>query len=191
MNSLFDFFILYIYTLKKTIMNLKIRSESQSDYSSITLVNELAFGQQNEGILVEKLRKKQNYNKELSLVALLSAEVVGHILFFPVSIDDGVSQHPTLALAPVSVLPDFQNLGIGTQLIKTGLKKSADVGFQSVIVLGHPGYYHKFGFKPASLFDIKAPLEVADEVFMALELVQGSLSGISGVVVYPNEFRDV
>lgn len=172
-------------------MNLKIRSESQSDYSSITLVNELAFGQQNEGILVEKLRKKQNYNKELSLVALLSAEVVGHILFFPVSIDDGVSQHPTLALAPVSVLPDFQNLGIGTQLIKTGLKKSADVGFQSVIVLGHPGYYHKFGFKPASLFDIKAPLEVADEVFMALELVQGSLSGISGVVVYPNEFRDV
>jgi predicted N-acetyltransferase YhbS len=172
-------------------MNLTIRSESQSDYHSITLVNDLAFGQQNEGLLVEKLRKNQDFIKELSLVALFGGEVVGHILFFPVRIDNGISQHRTLALAPVSVLPEFQNMGIGSQLIKAGLKKSSESGFHSVIVLGHPHYYPKFGFKPASLFDIKAPFDVPDDVLMAMELVQDGLSGISGVVVYPDEFGEV
>ncbi|HNY06742.1 MAG TPA: N-acetyltransferase [Bacteroidales bacterium] len=172
-------------------MNLTIRSESQSDYLSITMVNDLAFGQQNEGLLVEKLRKNQDFIKELSIVALFGGEVVGHILFFPVSIDNGILQHRSLALAPVSVLPEFQNMGIGSQLIQVGLKKSAEAGFHSVIVLGHPDYYLKFGFKPASLFDIKAPFEIPEDVFMAKELVPDGLSGVSGVVVYPDEYRNV
>jgi len=78
-------------------MNLTIRSESQSDYLSITMVNDLAFGQQNEGLLVEKLRKNQDFIKELSIVALFGGEVVGHILFFPVNIDNGILQHRSLA----------------------------------------------------------------------------------------------
>jgi len=63
-----------------------------------------------------------------------------------------------------------------------------EIGFKSVIVLGHDKYYPKFGFKPASIWGIKAPFDVSDEFFMALELEDGSLRGVTGTVVYGKEF---
>lgn len=69
----------------------------------------------------------------------------------------------------------LQSRGIGSRLVKAGLKKAIEVGYKSVIVLGHDHYYPTFGFKPASRWDIKAPYDVPDNVFMALELVKNSL----------------
>lgn len=90
--------------------------------------------------------------------------------------------------APVAVLPAYQKQGIGSQLILHGLNKSKEMGFKSVIVLGHETYYPRFGFRPADKWGIKAPFEVPDEAFMALELEAGSLNGIAGTVVYGREF---
>jgi putative acetyltransferase len=172
-------------------MKATIRQEKSIDFAEIKKVNDLAFGQTNEGELVEKLRENPNYKKQLSLVAEIEGNVVGHILFFPIWIINGQTKHQSLALAPMSVLPKYQKKGIGCQLVSRGLEEAKELGFKSVIVLGHPEYYPKFGFSLASQWDIKAPFDVSDKAFMSIELVEGGLDRISGVVEYPKEFKEV
>lgn len=91
----------------------------------------------------------------------------------------------------MSVLPDFQNKGIGSQLVREGLEAAKKLGHRSVIVLGHDKFYPYFGFITASKFNIKAPFDVADEVFMVIELATDGLKSISGIVEYPKEFNEV
>ena len=109
-------------------------------------------------------------------------------MFTKLIIKNGEKENLSLALAPLSVLPQYQNKGIGSKLIIESLKIAENLAFKSVIVLGHDKYYPRFGFKPASIWGIKAPFEVPDESFMALELMDGSLDGITGTVVYAKEF---
>lgn len=172
-------------------MKATIRQEKVSDFEGIKKVNDLAFGQENEGVLVEKLRENPAFKKQLSLIAEIDVKVIGHILFFPIWIIYGETKHQSLALAPMSVLPDFQKMGIGSQMVSAGLGVAKELGFKSVIVLGHPDYYPRFGFSPASHWNIKAPFDVPDEVFMVIELVESGLQGISGIVEYPKEFEEV
>ncbi|KIN51970.1 hypothetical protein B4146_2298 [Bacillus subtilis] len=115
-------------------------------------------------------------------------DIVGHVLLSKIKIIDGDNTVDSLALAPVSVAPDYQKKGIGSKLIRTALKNAIELGYRSVIVLGHKDYYPRFGFKPASLWNIKAPFEVPDEVFMALELADNSLEDVQGIVNYSKAF---
>lgn len=110
------------------------------------------------------------------------------MLLSKISVENNHKSVESLALAPVSVLPEYQKKGIGSMLISKVLKKAKELGYHSVIVLGHKDYYPKFGFKPASLWNIKAPFEVSDEVFMALEITGNSLENVNGIVRYPREF---
>ncbi|MRT91574.1 GNAT family N-acetyltransferase [Ancylomarina sp. 16SWW S1-10-2] len=166
-------------------MNIQIRPEHKNDISTISMINDMAFGQEDEGNLIVKLRKKKNFIKELSLVACFGNEIIGHILFSKITIKNDIEEFESLALAPMSVIPEFQGLGIGSELIKKGLQKATKLGYDSVIVLGHENYYPKFKFTPASLFQITCPFEVTDLNFMALELKKGSLDMVSGCVIYP------
>ncbi len=172
-------------------MKIVIRAETIGDYSKITEINDRAFKGDNEGKLIENLRKKKEYIAELSLVAEYKNHLVGHILLFPLSIIGKNKRFPTLALAPMSVLPEFQNKGIGSELIKEGLKIAKKLGFESVIVLGHPEYYRRFGFKKASIWNIKPPFDAPDDAFMAIELVENALMDVSGMVEYPQEYYNV
>lgn len=115
-------------------------------------------------------------------------DIVGHVLLSKIKIIDDDNTVDSLALAPVSVAPDYQKKGIGSKLIRTALKNAIELGYRSVIVLGHKDYYPRFGFKPASLWNIKAPFEVPDEVFMALELADNSLEDVQGIVNYSKAF---
>jgi len=171
-------------------MDVMIRSEKGNDFSEIKIINDLAFKQTNEGLMVEKIRKNKEYIPELSLVAIVDKKIVGHILFFPVKIINDSKINICLSLAPVAVHPDFQNRGIGSKLVKEGLKKSLEMRYSSVIVVGHPNYYPRFGFKPASLWNIRLAIEVPDEVFMAVELTNDSLKDCSGIVEFPKEYRE-
>ena len=168
-----------------------IRAERKEDYSRITEVTDLAFRQKNEGRLVERLRIDLDFIPELSLVAEIGNEIIGHILFFPIKIISEDAEVPSLALAPMSVVPEYQRRGIGKQLVTEGLKRAKSIGYKSVIVLGHSEYYPKFGFEPASKWNIKAPFDVPDKVFFAIELEEGGLKGVSGAVEYSDEFNDV
>ncbi len=172
-------------------LNIIYRSEEPGDENGITRVNDLAFGQVNEGRMIEALRKKKTYVTDLSLVAVLDGSIIGHILFFPVHVRraDG-SLKKVLSLAPLSVIPKYQNRGIGGILILKGLKKSKALGYRGVVVLGHADYYPRFGFTKASEWGIYCPFHVPDATFMAIELTEGALDNIRGTVVFPPEYNE-
>ncbi|MEG0069982.1 GNAT family N-acetyltransferase [Cetobacterium sp.] len=138
----------------------------------------------NEHNLVKALLKSDAFIKDLSLTAKFKGMIVGYILFTKVKVGD----ETLLALAPLAVLPKFQKKGIGKSLVEKGHAVAKKLGYKGVVVLGHPEYYTKLGYLPASKWGIKAPFEVADENFMAIELVPGALTGVSGVVEYAKEF---
>jgi len=169
---------------------LIIRPERENDTLKIREVNDSAFGQKNEGILIERLRQTENFIPELSLVAELNDEIIGHILFYPVIIRSPTSKFRSISLGPMAVSPEYQRQGIGSQMVKEGLETAKTLGHKSVIVVGHPEYYPRFGFKPASQWKIKVPFDVPDEAFLALELVIDELKGKSGTVEYPEEFNE-
>ncbi|MCH7408927.1 N-acetyltransferase [Belliella sp. DSM 111904] len=171
---------------------MNIRQETKNDFNAVFEVNKLAFGQDSEANLVELLRQSEAFIPQLSLVATLGNKIVGHILFTKIQIiNDDKSETDSLALAPMAVRPEFQNKGIGGQLIKHGLDKARELQHKSVIVLGHEHYYPKFGFIPAEKYYIKSPYEVPTNVFMALELVTDGLKNTNGLVKYPQEFDTV
>lgn len=167
-----------------------IRSERVGDEAAIGRVNDLAFGQPNEGRLIEALRRHKNFIGGLSLVADYHGEIIGHILFFPVKIRTEAGMRRTLSLAPLSVMPRYQGRGIGGKLILRGLKEARALGYRSVVVLGHPDYYPRFGFTRASDWRIYCPLKAPDDAFMAIELTEGALEGIHGTVVFPEEYNE-
>ncbi|MEO4054804.1 N-acetyltransferase [Solibacillus sp. CAU 1738] len=176
-------------------MKITIRQERFEDYVTTENVVQEAFANmemsdQTEHELVARIRRSDFFVPELSLIAVDAEhdKIVGHILLSKINIVNDNKISPSLALAPISVLPAYQNQGIGKLLITTALKKATELNYQSVVVLGHPEYYPKFGFKKASLWGIKAPFEVPDEAFMALELVPHALDDVYGVVEYPSVF---
>lgn len=176
-------------------MDILIRQEQELDYPFVFNLIKEAFlkdphSDNREQFLVEKLRKSKNYIPELSLVAVLKDEIVGHILLTPIEIKNDHSEFPSLTLAPVSVLPKHQNKGIGGKLIREAHAKAIALGFESIVLLGHENYYPKFGYTKASQFNIKFPFEAPDENCMAIELTTDSLKDISGVIVYPPEFME-
>ncbi|AFZ33711.1 GCN5-related N-acetyltransferase [Stanieria cyanosphaera PCC 7437] len=175
-------------------MNLKnksliIRPETTLDYESISIVNDLAFGQQNEAKLIDKIRNSDRYISELSLVAELEHKIIGYIMF---SWIDLVAEKnlKVLALAPLAVLPQSQNQGVGSALVNQGLLIADNQNIPLVIVLGHPNFYAKFGFEPSLKYNIESPFEIPKEVFM-VKLLKSYQQDTCGKVVYPSAFNDL
>jgi putative acetyltransferase len=165
-----------------------IRPEIPADIPAIFEVNFQAFAHYDEAQLVDALRNAKVFNPELSLVAVHGDRIIGHIMFPPITIESSNTITPAIALAPLVVHPDYQCLGVGAALIEEGLRECHRLGHRIVIVVGHPGYYPRYGFMSARAHGIVAPFAVADDVFMVLALVPGALDGIAGTVKYPAAF---
>ncbi|MCP2731998.1 GNAT family N-acetyltransferase [Limnofasciculus baicalensis] len=144
---------------------IKIRRETPLDYAIVAEIYQLAFGQDNEGNLVDSIRQSDRYIPELSLVAELDGTVVGHILFSYIDLV-GAENWQVLGLAPIAVTPQFQNQGIGSALVQAGLAAAETMGESLVIVLGHTRFYSRFGFEPSVRYGIESPWAVPEEVFM-------------------------
>lgn len=163
-----------------------IRTETNADYAAVREINIRAFGQPTEAGLVDALRS--SCGEAVSLVAVENDTVVGHILFTPITID-GTSVTGGMGLGPMAVAPEKQRSGIGSTLVREGLRKVRRAGCPFVIVLGHPMYYPKFGFMPASRHGLTSQWSgVPDEAFMILVFKRGVLEGVRGVVRYREEF---
>jgi putative acetyltransferase len=162
-----------------------IRPECPADHEAIRRIHRLAFGQDDEAVLVDALRA--GGHARLSLVADVDGDVVGHILFsdLPIHTDRGIV--PALALAPMAVRPDHQKRGIGSALIRAGLAECRANGHRIVVVLGHAEYYPRFGFSAKLAESLKSPF-TGKESWMALELVPGALNDVAGEVEYAPPF---
>jgi putative acetyltransferase len=163
---------------------VEIRGRTAVDDAVIRRLNDQAFGGAAESRLVDDLRAAG-----LAAVELVAAEneaVVGHILFSVLSVTMDSEVVRALALAPMAVRPDRQRRGVGSALVRAGLDRAQRGDWQAVIVLGHKGYYPRFGFSAALAHPLEAPF--SGDAFMALELVPGALQGKQGRVIYPPAF---
>lgn len=125
-----------------------IRSETSADLSAITQLTIEAFGTleistHTEQFIIRALRAAHALT--ISLVAEVDGRVVGHIAFSPVTMSGGTQGW--YGLGPVSVLPEYQRRGIGRALIQEGLSRLKALNAQGCCLVGHPGYYKRFGFR--------------------------------------------
>lgn len=165
-----------------------IRQEQNKDYEEIYALIKAAFASAehadgNEQDLVVALRKGNSYIPELSLVAEVDGKLAGHILFTKAK----VGSQEILALAPLSVKPEYQKQGVGTALIAEGHRIAKELGYPYSLVLGSELYYPRFGYIPAVELGVKLPEGFPSDNFMAIKL-QEDAKPLNGAVVYAEEF---
>lgn len=174
-------------------MNYIIRKENQNDYDTIRKVIKSAFWREgkdesfSEWVLVDKIRNSEYYINDLALVAEIDDKIFGHIMVTPLKIKNENNSFNSLAIAPVSVSKEYQNKGIGKNLMKEVIERARNLGYKSLIVLGDPLYYTKFDFEKASKYNIKLDDKFSDYLF-ALELQKDALKGVNGAIEYCSVF---
>lgn len=164
---------------------MTIRHERPEDTAAIRDVHRRAFGQEQEGRIVDALRA--NGAVLLSLVAEDGDEVVGHVTFSPLQVGDVTGA----TLGPMAVVPERQRQGIGSRLVEAGIDHLARARCPLIGLIGHPSFYPRFGFRPASARGITCAWDVPDEAFMVLVLDDAAMAGVSGSAVFRDEFSSV
>jgi putative acetyltransferase len=167
--------------------DLLVRRESSGDLEAIRNVNRLAFGQDAEARLLDRLAEEGSLL--ISLVAVEDSEIVGHIAFSELPLDTGSILLRGAALAPMAVAPTRQRQGIGSLLVRAGLAECRDLGVAAVVVLGHANYYPRFGFSVETAKAVRCAY--SGPHLMALELVPRVLSGVIATANYSPAFAEM
>jgi len=167
-----------------------VRQETAEDIRAIDVVNISAFQGEDEAQLVTELRMSAAFIPELSLVAEVNGRIVGHVLLFSVTLVGEAGETRILALAPMGVVPSQSHRGIGSALVRAALTKAGSLGYGGIVVIGHPDFYKRFGFKPASEWNISCPVPVGADAVTAYELLKGGFKA-GGAVRYPQAFVDL
>lgn len=165
-----------------------IRYEKPGDSVAVRAVNLSAFETSAEADLVDVLRKE--VQPIISLVAEEDDQIVGHIMFSPVTLS-GDPNLKIMGLGPMAVKSGYQDQGIGSRLVREGLEACCRSGFGAVVVLGHTWFYPRFGFIPSVKFGIRSEYDVPEEAFMVIELTPGYLKGASGMIKFHPAFNNV
>lgn len=165
-------------------MDIKIRNEEPQDTGHVRDILRAAFPGDAESRLVDLLRA--NGKAVISLVAVHGDDVLGHILFSPVTTTPP-GDAKGIGLAPVAVRPEAQSQGIGSKLIRAGLRLAKELGFDYCVVLGAPKYYERFGFEKASPSGIRNEYGV-DDAFMVIHFTDRKVTGLAQ---YAPEFGEL
>lgn len=168
-------------------MNINIRPEKQNDFEKIYDLVMIAFetakvSNGKEQDFVNQLRDSVNYIPELALVAEENNQLIGHIMLTKNFIRNSGGNAETLLLAPLSVILEYRNKGVGSKLINKSFELAKCMGYKSVILVGDPAYYSKFGFKKSVDFGISCSHNIPEEYVLACELVAGALREKSGTI---------
>ncbi|MNM99604.1 hypothetical protein D3C81_1121690 [compost metagenome] len=165
-----------------------IRTETEKDFEEVYQLNYLAFdNREDESKLIDRIRSSEEFIPELSIVAEQDDEIVGHILLSKASVEDHDTYHPVIVLAPIAVKPNYQKQGIGAKLINEGISRCRALGYNIILLIGHPTYYPRLGFQPARKLGLELKqFEVPDDVFMVYEI--DKLHEIKGELKYPKSF---
>jgi putative acetyltransferase len=166
-----------------------IRPERSADFDTVNALLQTSFGREAEARLVDRLRASGKIFS--ALVAEEKQRILGHVVVSAIAVGAEGAEVNALALAPLTVEPAFQRLGIGSALVSAALERCRLARHSRVMVLGDPVYYARFGFVPATKFGLKCPFPAPDNAFMAIELRPGAFANASGPVRYGHEFDDL
>lgn len=166
-------------------MQANIKRVKKRDFEEIEMLLKMTFESDSVAEMLMEFKNTSDFVPELTRVARINDQIIGVIIYSHVQIAKGKKITDTISMVCMAVLPAYQNLGIGGELIRNSFAKARELEYQSVIVMGYEGYYPRFGFKPTIEFDITCPFDVPEENFMALELFPDTLSVVSGKVKYP------
>ena len=164
---------------------MQLREALETDLDDILSIECLAFGNDKEAGLVRNLLYDPGAKPHLSLLAFKKNRPVGHILFTAARLTGTRDTASPAILAPLAVIPDAQGQGIGGKLIERGIGLLSARGVDLVFVLGHPGYYPRFGFAPAGCLGLEAPYPIPDvhaDAWMVQALRFGVIGAVSGKV---------
>lgn len=167
-------------------MSITIRLEEEKDYRNVEHMTREAFWNVykpgcDEHLMVHKIRKVPAFIKELSYVACDKDQIVGSIIYSKAKVvNEENKEFEVLCMGPIGVLPSYQGKGIGSLLMNYTIESAKELGYKAIIIFGSPEYYHRFGFVNAKEFEIKTRTGKNFDAFMALELCNGGLEGITG-----------
>ena len=181
-------------------MNISIRLEAPKDHFEVENLTREAFWKTiwgtkaeeicEEHLLVHRIRNCESYVPELNFIAEVDGKLVGHIIYTKSEIVDPLgNRHETLTFGPLSVLPEYQGLGIGKALMMHTFQEAKRLGYRAVIIFGHPDYYPRVGFKRASDFGICTADGSVRDSFMVLPLYDNALEGVSGIYACDTVFE--
>ena len=170
-------------------MKINFRLESTEDHYAVEALTREAFWKFweaerticDEHLLVHRLRTVSSFIPELNIVAEFEGRIVGHIIYTKSKIvDDAEHEYETLTFGPLSVLPEYQNMGIGKALMLHSFDKAKTLGYRAVIIFGHPDYYPRVGFQRAAEFGITTADGNTFDPFMVYPLYDNALDGVFG-----------
>lgn len=169
-------------------MSLSLRLETPDDYHTVEEMTREAFWQNtdsrpfiDEHLLAHKLRTVPAFMPELDYVAEVDGKIVGNVMYSKAKIiaADG-SEHEVLTFGPLSVLPEYQNQGVGKALMRFTIAEARRLGFRAIVFFGHPDYYPRLGFRWGSEFEITDCNGNTYDALMAMELFDSALKDIQG-----------
>ena len=183
-------------------MTIKLRLEEPRDYREVEEITREAFWGQgrarcDEHYLAHLLRKSPCFVPELDYVTEINGKLVGNVMFSKAKIvipsetnSDGI-EHEVLTFGPISVLPEYQNKGVGKALLQRTIEEARSLGFRAIVIFGEPDYYPRLGFKRAAEFGILTSWGGTLDAFMARPLVEGAFDGLAGGVYFQDEVYNV
>lgn len=172
-------------------MGIVVRAETERDAVAVQLVNQAAFGGDQEVRLIRRLRDTDSVAPGLSLVAEENGRVVGHLVLSKARLErEGGDALEILALGPMSVVPSHSHRGIGSRLVRAAIEEARRQGYPAIVVTGYPDYYRRFGFEPAAGRGLSCNLDAPESAVLVLELREGVLAG-GGRIVYPSPYEEV
>lgn len=163
---------------------MDVRPEEPPDFDAVYRLNALAFGGNEEADLLGRMRKCVPY---YALVAEREGKVIGHIAFSGLTLNGADAN--LAGLAPMAVLPEFQNQSIGSELVRRGLEWMKREGFGAVFLIGHPSFYPRFGFEPAGRLGFTCEFPAPDDAFLVCQLANGALPERGGLIEYNEAFK--
>jgi predicted N-acetyltransferase YhbS len=167
-------------------MEITLRLEEEKDFAIVENLTREAFWNvycpgADEHLLAHNLRKTDVFIKELDFVAIDKDKIIGNIMYAKATVKNNDLKYTVLTFGPISVLPEYQNKGIGGKLITHTVKLSREMGYKGIIIYGDPEYYKRFGFKVSKEYKITDKNKKFPEALLALELYPNALNGIEGI----------
>jgi len=166
-------------------MEIELRLENEKDCRTVEELTREAFWNiylpgADEHLLIHNLRKAKEFIHSLDFVAVSNQKIVGNIVYVEAKIINGEKEYTVLTFGPVSVLPEYQNKGIGAKLINHTIQLSKEMGYKAIIIYGDPEYYKRFGFKVSKEYTITNMEGKYPAALLVLELFPNALHGING-----------